>query len=59
MTKRRKLDIEVIVFLVLYAVLFLMVILGHNLLDIVYLALVTFYLIRLFLCRRKKNKSCK
>ena len=56
MTKRRKLDIEVIVFLVLYAVLFLMVILGHNLLDIVYLALVTFYLIRLFLCRRKKKR---
>ena len=58
MTKRRKLDVEVIIFLVLYAVLFLMVVLGHNLLDIVYLLLVTFYLIRLFLCRRKK-KSCK
>lgn len=58
MTKRRKFDVEVIVFLVLYAVLCLMVVLGHNLLDIVYLVLVTFYLIRLFLCRRKK-KSCK
>ncbi len=58
MTKRRKFDVEVVVFLVLYAVLCLMVVLGHNLLDIVYLVLVTFYLIRLFLCRRKK-KSCK
>lgn len=58
MTKRRKFDVEVIVFLVLYVVLCLMVVLGHNLLDIVYLVLVTFYLIRLFLCRRKK-KSCK
>ena len=58
MTKRRKLNIEFIVILVLYVVLFLMVVLGHNLLDIVYLVLVTFYLIRLFLCRRKK-KSCK
>ena len=55
MTKRRKFDVEVVVFLVLYAVLCLMVVLGHNLLDIVYLVLVTFYLIRLFLCRRKKK----
>lgn len=57
MTKRRKFDVEVIVFLVLYAVLCLMVVLGHNLLDIVYLVILTFYLIRLFLCRRRKSNK--
>lgn len=58
MTKKRKLEIDVVIFGVLYAVLILMVILGHNILDIGYLIVLTIYLIRLFLCRRKK-KSCK
>ena len=59
MTKKRKLGIDVIAFTMLYVVLVIMVILGHNILDIGYLVVLTFYLIRLFLCRRKKNKSCK
>lgn len=58
MTKKRKLGIDVIAFTMLYVVLVIMVILGHNILDIGYLVVLTFYLIRLFLCRRK-NKSCK
>lgn len=59
MTKKRKLEIEVVAVGVLYGVLVVMVIIGHNILDIGYLIVLTFYLIRLFLCRRKKNKSCK
>ncbi|HIT37341.1 MAG TPA: hypothetical protein IAB59_02530 [Candidatus Onthousia faecipullorum] len=59
MTKKRKLEIEVVAVGVLYGVLVVMVIIGHNILDIGYLVVLTFYLIRLFLCRRKKNKSCK
>lgn len=59
MTKKRKLEIDVVVLAVLYGVLVVMVILGHNILDIGYLVVLTFYLIRLFLCRRRKNKSCK
>ena len=59
MTKKRKLGIDVIAFTMLYVVLVIMVILGHNILDIGYLVVLTFYLIRLFLCRRRKNKSCK
>ena len=59
MTKKRKLSFEVLVFMILYGVLVVMVILGHNILDIGYLIVLTFYLIRLFLCRRRKNKSCK
>ena len=58
MTKKRKLEIEVVAVGVLYGVLVVMVIIGHNILDIGYLIVLTFYLIRLFLCRRKK-KSCK
>ena len=58
MTKKRKLEIEVVAVAVLYAVLVVMVIIGHNILDIGYLVVLTIYLIRLFLCRRKK-KSCK
>ncbi len=58
MTKKRKLGIDVIAFAMLYVVLVIMVVLGHNILDIGYLVVLTFYLIRLFLCRRK-NKSCK
>ncbi len=58
MTKKRKLEIESVAFAVLYGVLVVMVILGHNILDIGYLIVLTFYSIRLFLCRRKK-KSCK
>ena len=59
MTKKRKLSFEVLVFMILYGVLVVMVILGHNILDIGYLIILTIYIIRLFLCRRKKNKSCK
>ena len=59
MTKKRKLGIDVIAFTMLYVVLVIMVILGHNILDIGYLVVLTFYLIRLFLCRRRNNKSCK
>ena len=59
MTKKRKLEIEEVACIILYVVLVVMVILGHNILDIGYLVVLTFYLIRLFLCRRKKNKSCK
>ena len=59
MTKKRKLEIEVVAVGVLYGVLVVMVIIGHNILDIGYLVVLTFYLIRLFLCRRRKNKSCK
>ena len=58
MTKKRKLEIDVVVLAVLYGVLVVMVILGHNVLDIGYLIVMTIYLIRLFLCR-KRNKSCK
>lgn len=58
MTKKRKLEIEVVAVGVLYGVLVVMVIIGHNILDIGYLVVLTIYLIRLFLCRRKK-KSCK
>mgnify|MGYP001852640562 CR=1 FL=1 len=58
MTKKRKLEIEVVAVAVLYVVLVVMVIIGHNILDIGYLIVLTIYLIRLFLCRRKK-KSCK
>ena len=58
MTKKRKLGIDVIAFTMLYVVLVIMVILGHNILDIGYLVVLTFYLIRLFLCRRN-YKSCK
>ena len=58
MTKKRKLGIDVIAFTMLDVVLVIMVILGHNILDIGYLVVLSFYLIRLFLCRRK-NKSCK
>ena len=58
MTKKRKLGIDVIAFAMLYVVLVIMVVLGHNILDIGYLVVLTFYLIRLFLCRRR-NKSCK
>ena len=58
MTKKRKLGIDVIAFAMLYVVLVIMVVLGHNILDIGYLVVLTFYLIRLFLCR-SKNKSCK
>lgn len=58
MTKKRKLEIEVVAVGVLYGVLVVMVIIGHNILDIGYLIVLTIYLIRLFLCRRKK-KSCK
>ena len=58
MTKKRKLEIEEVAVAVLYGVLVVMVIIGHNILDIGYLVVLTFYLIRLFLCRRK-NKSCK
>ena len=59
MTKKRKLEIEEVACIILYGVLVVMVIIGHNILDIGYLVVLTFYLIRLFLCRRKKNKSCK
>ncbi len=58
MTKKRKLEIEVVVCIILYVVLVIMAIFGHNILDISYLIVLTFYLIRLFLCRRN-NKSCK
>lgn len=58
MTKKRKLEIEVVVCIILYVVLVIMAIFGHNILDISYLIVLTFYLIRLFLCR-KNNKSCK
>ncbi len=58
MTKKRKLEIETVAGVILYVVLIVMVILGHNVLDIGYLVVLTIYLIRLFLCRRK-NKSCK
>lgn len=58
MTKKRKLSFEVLVFMILYGVLVVMVILGHNILDIGYLIILTIYIIRLFLCRRR-NKSCK
>ncbi len=58
MTKKRKFEIDEVVFAVLYVVLVVMVILGHNVLDIGYLIVMTIYLIRLFLCR-KRNKSCK
>ncbi len=58
MTKKRKLEIETVAGMILYVVLIVMVILGHNVLDIGYLVVLTIYLIRLFLCRRK-NKSCK
>ena len=58
MTKKRKLEIEAVAVGVLYGVLVVMVIIGHNILDIGYLIVLTIYLIRLFLCRRKK-KSCK
>ena len=59
MTKKRKLEIEEVAVAVLYGVLVVMVFLGHNILDIGYLIVLTFYLIRLFLCQRRKNKSCK
>ena len=59
MTKKRKLEIEEVACIILYVVLVVMVILGHNILDIGYLVVLTFYLIRLFLCRRRNNKSCK
>ena len=59
MSKKRKLEIEEVAVAVLYGVLVVMVIIGHNILDIGYLIVLTIYLIRLFLCRRKKNKSCK
>ena len=55
MTKRRKLEIDSIIFLLLYAGLFVTVILVHNLLDIIYFITLTFYLIRLILCRKKKD----
>ncbi len=57
MTKRRKLEIETVIFVILYVVLVFMVVFGHNLLDIVYLVILTFYLIRLFLCRRRKSNK--
>ena len=59
MTKKRKLGIEAVACIILYVVLVVMVIIGHNILDIGYLIVLTFYLIRLFLCQRRKNKSCK
>ena len=55
MTRRRKLEIDTVICFILYVVLVIMVILGHNLLDIVYLLVLTFYLIRIYLCRRKKK----
>ncbi len=58
MTKKRKLEIDQVALVVLYVVLVVMVILGHNILDIGYLIILTIYLIRIFLCRRSK-KSCK
>ena len=59
MTKKRKLGIEAVSCIILYVVLVVMVFLGHNILDIGYLIVLTFYSIRLFLCQRRKNKSCK
>ena len=44
MTKKRKLEIEVVAVGVLYGVLVVMVIIGHNILDIGYLVVLTFYL---------------
>ena len=57
MTKKRKLEIDVLVFALFYGVIVVMVILEHNILDIGYLILLTIYLIRLFLCRRKKSRK--
>ena len=43
MTKKRKLEIEVVAVAVLYGVLVVMVIIGHNILDIGYLIVLTIY----------------
>ena len=57
MTKKRKLEIEVVAVAVLYVVLVVMVIIGHNILDIGYLIVLTIYLIRLFLSIHKFSLS--
>ncbi len=58
MTKKRHVEIEVLACIVLYVVLVIMVILERNLLDIGYLLVLNFYLVRLFLIKKGK-KSCK
>ena len=57
MAKRLKLDYEIVVFSVLYAVLVFMVVFEKNIFDIIYLIVLTFYSVRLFLCRRKKSNK--
>lgn len=58
MTKKRKLGLEVVVFLIGYCFLISLIIIERNLLDIGYFFVLTFYSIRLYLCR-KKNKTSK
>lgn len=57
MAKRLKLDYEIVVFSVLYAVLVFMVVFEKNIFDIIYLMVLTFYSVRLLLCRRKKSNK--
>ncbi len=56
MAKKDKLEIENVIFCILYLVLVGAVIFEHNILDIVYLLALTFYLVRFCLCRSKKKK---
>lgn len=57
MAKRLKLDYEIVVFSVLYTVLVFMVVFEKNIFDIIYLIVLTFYSVRLFLCRRKNSNK--
>ena len=50
-------EIDSIMFYLLYLILLAFVILEHNVIDIIYFFTLTIYLIRLFLINRKKKKK--
>ena len=50
-------EIDSIMFYLLYLILLAFVILEHNVIDIIYFFTLTIYLIRLFIIKRKKKKK--
>ena len=50
-------EIDSIMFYLLYLILLAFVILEHNVVDIIYFFTLTIYLIRLFIIKRKKKKK--
>ena len=52
MTINKKMELDVVVFFMLYIILIVMVILEHNILDVSYLVLLTFYLLKSLIVKK-------